>query len=223
MTQQEPVIRHRAVLFDLDGTLLNTLEDLAIAVNRGLSSLGFPQHPAEKYKYFIGWGREEMVAKAIPQDHRDSMTIERAVEICDIHYAQHWADNTSLYPGISEMLDELASRSIKMSILSNKPHDFTVSMVKRFLANWKFESVRGAAPGVPHKPDPTAAGQIAGEMKICPGEFLYLGDSDIDMQTAVNAGMYPVGALWGFRTASELKAGGAAALIARPLELLGYL
>jgi phosphoglycolate phosphatase len=216
-------LKYKAVLFDLDGTLLDTLEDLASAVNQGLADLGFPQHPISDYKYFVGWGREEMAARSLPEGKRDPVTINRLIEIINREYTQHWADHTRPYQGIPVMLDALTLRHIILTVLTNKPHDFTELIVARLLSRWHFEVVAGATPDMPKKPDCTVALNICRQLKMDPREFLYLGDSEIDMQTAVNAGMYPVGALWGFRTASELIAGGAQKLIRHPLELLELL
>jgi phosphoglycolate phosphatase len=215
-------VKYKAVLFDLDGTLLDTLEDLATSVNRGLADLGLPQHRISDYKYFVGWGREEMAARALPEEKRDPSLIERLCEIINREYLRHWSDHTQPYDGIPEMLDALTSRRVTMAILSNKPHDFTELMVTRLLSRWHFEIVAGASPDMPKKPDCTVALNICRQLKIDPQEFLFLGDSEIDMQTAVNAGMYPVGALWGFRTAADLKEGGAKKLIKDPRELLEF-
>jgi phosphoglycolate phosphatase len=215
-------LKYRAVLFDLDGTLLDTLEDLAVSVNRGLADLGFPQHRVSDYKYFVGWGREEMAARALPEGKRDPALIDRLCEIINREYLRHWSDHTRPYEGIPEMLDALRSRRVSMAVLSNKPHDFTELMVTRLLSSWHFEIVAGASPDMPKKPDCAVALSICRQLKIDPREFLFLGDSEIDMQTAVNAGIYPVGALWGFRTAADLKAGGAQKLIEQPLELLEF-
>jgi len=215
-------MKYRAVLFDLDGTLLDTLQDLAGATNKGLSCLGFPQHRVEAYKYFVGAGREEMALRALPEEHRDAVTVSRLVEHINREYADHWADHTRPYAGVPELLDALTARGTKTAVLSNKPQNFTELMVSRLLSSWQFEIVAGSLPAVPKKPDSTAALKIVRQMNTRASEFLYLGDSGIDMQTAVNAGMYPVGALWGYRTAEELKASGAKALIDKPTALLEF-
>jgi phosphoglycolate phosphatase len=216
-------MKYQAVLFDLDGTLLNTLQDLADSVNTSLGYLGFPTHKTEAFKYFIGDGREEMAKRALPAAHRDPATLGKLVEYINREYVRHWADNTRPYAGVAEMLDAITRNGTRMAILSNKPYDFTESMVSRLLSPWHFEVVAGAMPGVPIKPDPTAALMIARKLDIPPAGFLYLGDSDIDMRTAIAAGMYPVGAVWGFRTEDELKAAGAKSLIKYPTEILSLL
>lgn len=214
---------YKAVLFDLDGTLLDTLEDIASSANRVLGSFGFPQHELEAYKYFVGEGREALVMRILPSGHRDAATVAKVVACIDSDYGQHWADATHPYDGIPELLQGLAARGIRMAVLSNKPDDSTKLMVSRLLAHGRFEMVLGSRPSVPQKPDPAAALEIAGCLGISPSEFLYLGDTNTDMETAQAAGMCPIGALWGFRTADELLASGAKALILSPTDLLKIL
>jgi len=214
---------YRAVIFDLDGTLLDTLGDIASSANRVLRSFGFPQHEIEAYKYFVGDGREALVARILPSDHQDATTVAITVDCIGNEYDQYWADNTHPYEGISELLEALTVRGIKMVVLSNKGDDSTKLMVSKLLPHWRFELVLGVRPSVPRKPDPAAALEIAEHLKIVPREFLYLGDTDTDMKTAKAAGMYPIGVLWGFRTADELIANGARALISNPIELLKIL
>ena len=216
-------MKYRRVLFDLDGTLLDTLQDIADSVNEALSHLGYPTHGVEVYKNFVGEGRDVLAARALPDHHRDAATVTQLIEHINEEYSKRWANNTLPYQGIPDLLDALTIRNTKMAILSNKAHDSTEVMVSKMLSKWHFEAVVGALPSVAKKPDPTAALQIAQQLGIHPIEFLYLGDSDIDMKTAIGADMYPVGALWGFRSADELLAGGAKALIGHPSELLPFI
>lgn len=215
--------RFSAVLFDLDGTLLDTLTDLANAMNRILEAMGFPPHPVEAYKYFVGDGVESLVSRALPDNRRDSQTIAECMRICRETYADCWPQNTTPYPGICELLNELTCRKVLMTVLSNKPDYFTKPMVNKLLPDWTFRLVRGAIDGVPIKPDPAAALAIAEEIGVPPDDFLYLGDTPTDMQTAANAAMFGVGATWGFRPARELTAAGAKALIDHPPDLLKIL
>ncbi len=216
-------MEYRAVLFDLDGTLLDTLVDLAGSVNSALGYLNFPQHDVAAYKYFIGNGREALAFRALPENQRSPVMVAKVVACFNEEYSRRWASNTRPYPGVSELLDTLTSRGIRMAILSNKPHDFTELMVSKMLSRWRFDSVVGALPSVPKKPDPTAALKITGQLDVRPAKFLYLGDTNVDMETATAAGMYPVGALWGFRTAGELLSAGARSLIQQPPDLIGFL
>ncbi|MBI1884373.1 MAG: HAD family hydrolase [Chlamydiae bacterium] len=210
----------KAILFDLDGTLLDTLADLADSMNTVLKSFGLPLHPTESYKDFVGEGVEYLAWSALPEIHRKSDMISRTVKQMREEYHHRWAEKTHPYPGISELLDELERKKIKTAILSNKPDDFTKLIVRKFLGKWKFDVIQGAHDEMPKKPNPSSALQIASKMKVDAKNFIFLGDTKIDMETASRAGMFPVGALWGFRTAEELIASGAKKLIHKPLELL---
>ena len=213
-------MKHKAVLFDLDGTLLDTLADLADSMNRALSRLGCPPHETDAYRYFVGDGIAEMARRALPEGSRDEQSVEKCIAAAAEEYARRWAERTRPYEGVAELLDELAARGVKMAVLSNKPDHFTKLIVSELLPHWKFQAVRGALPDVPRKPDPGAAIDLAAAMGVPPAEVLYLGDTNTDMQTAVAAGMYAVGAAWGFRSPEELTAAGAAVVISHPAELL---
>jgi phosphoglycolate phosphatase len=213
----------RAVLFDLDGTLLDTLDDLADSTNLALRQLGLPEHPVESYKRFVGDGFDNLIRRALPQAHSDSATLLKCVNLTREHYAARWAEKTRPYDGIPELLDALTIHGVRMAVFSNKPDEFTQLCVQRLLAGWHFEVVLGARPTLPKKPDPAGALLIARQFQLQPAEIVYLGDTDTDMQTALAAGMFPVGALWGFRTAEELVAHGARTLIQKPLDLLPLL
>jgi phosphoglycolate phosphatase len=215
-------MHNRAVLFDLDGTLLDTLDDLADSMNAVLQRTGFPVHETACYRYFVGEGIQNLVWRTLPEANRDPATVAKGVAEMRTEYGRRWADKTRPYDGIPELLDKLAERRIPMAVLSNKPDGPVRDMVERFLGLERFAMVAGARPDVPHKPDPTAALDIAASLGILPERFVYLGDSNTDMLTAVAASMFPIGALWGFRTADELIASGAKALIGRPDELLHY-
>lgn len=213
-------LKYKAIIFDLDGTLLNTLEDIGNSVNTGLSRLGLPMHEIEAYKPFIGEGREALAIKALPENQRQPERIKSLLVYINDEYMKHWADNTRPYPGIPEMLDALAYENIKMAILSNKPQDFTDLTVNKLLSKWHFEIVAGVRPCVPKKPDPTAALQISLQMSVPPSQIIFLGDSEIDLETAGRAGMFGVGALWGFRSKEELLSNGAKTLINHPGDLI---
>ena len=203
--------------------MLDTLTDLADAMNIALDQLGFPTHPAEAYKYFVGDSIETEAKRALPENHRDNETIKKCVSLTRQQYSRCWAANTAAYPGIPELLCELQMKNIPMTILSNKPDDFTQLMVNKLLADFSFEIVYGVSSKIPKKPDPAGALKIAEQLQIPPEKFLYLGDTNTDMQTASATGMFAVGVLWGFRTAKELKDNGAKILLEKPSQLLEVL
>jgi len=210
-----------AVLFDADGTLLDSIEDLADSMNSTLRQFGFPVHDNDKYKYFVGDGMENLVIRALPDPERANAALVReCLEMMRRRYSTNWKNKTRPYPGIPQMLDELSRHGIKMAILSNKPDDFMREMASALLPSWRFETVMGERPPVPRKPDPSAALLISDMLGISPDRFLYLGDTATDMRTANGAGMYAVGVLWGFRSEEELLANGARKLISHPSELL---
>jgi phosphoglycolate phosphatase len=216
-------LQYKAVLFDLDGTLLDTIEDLADSMNTALAERGFPPRGVAECKLFVGDGVEMFATRALPEGHRDEATVAAVVARHRREYSQRWANKTCAYDGVPGLLDELSSRGVAMAVLSNKPDDFTDLMVARLLPKWKFAAVRGARKGEALKPSPDAALWIASKLGLAPAEFLYVGDTNTDMQTANGAGMCAVGALWGFRSAGELLANGAKVLIERPLDLVGLL
>jgi phosphoglycolate phosphatase len=223
---------YQAVLFDLDGTLLNTLDDLADSMNAVLARHGLPQHGLAAYKYYVGDGMANLVRRALsgsvcqPAGQANGLShelMEQCLAELRAEYSQRWHRKTRPYDGIPELLDALEARRIKLAVLSNKPDDMTQLTVRELLPRWRFAEVRGERPGFLRKPDPAAALEIAAQLGVPPRGFLYLGDTSTDMQTALAAGMFPLGALWGFRLAEELAASGAKALLARPLELVSFL
>ncbi len=211
---------YKAVLFDLDGTLLDTLDDLAMAANRVLAAQGLPVHPVDAYRYFVGDGVATLMERILPTALRATKVLDEAVTAFQREYANNWDDRSLPYPGIPQMLDRLAAEGLRLSILSNKPDVFTRLCVQRLLPQWTFDPLLGQRPGVPKKPNPAAALEVARLLGLAPAEILYVGDTAVDMQTANAAGMDAVGVLWGFRTADELQAAGARYLITAPEELL---
>lgn len=211
------------MLFDLDGTLLDTLEDLANSTNAALSQLGFPPHPIDAYRYFVGDGVRNLILRTLPEAHRDEATVAKAVDLMRRIYGEHWADKTRPYPGVPELLDALAERGVKVAVLSNKPDDTTKLCVARLLPRWRFDAVIGQSKSVPPKPDLAGVRAVVAQLAVPAEQFLYLGDTNTDMQTANAAGMFAVGALWGFRPADELREAGAKMLIERPADLLDLL
>jgi phosphoglycolate phosphatase len=216
-------IKFQAILFDLDGTLLDTLADLANATNAALKRLGFQTYQPNDYRYLVGDGIYRLAERILPKEHLDDETLNKCVTAIKQEYGKCWAENTKPYPGITELLSELEKIGIPKAILSNKLDDFTKVMVKKLLPGFSFNIVRGAQRSTPNKPDPAAALQIANELQIPPERFIYLGDTNTDMRTANSAGMFAAGALWGFRSAEELLANGAKVLVKTPQEVLTLL
>jgi phosphoglycolate phosphatase len=209
----------RAVLFDLDGTLLDTIEDITTVLNRVLEDRGFPPFSVAACKKMVGEGMEVLVRRALPGVSLSETEIADIVDAYRVGYRETWKNHSRPYPGILELLDGLKSRGVRSAVLSNKSHPFTLEMTRTLLP-FPFEVIRGAMPGVPLKPDPRAALRIAAEMGVSPAAFVFTGDTDVDMETARAAGMHPAGALWGFRDAAELEASGAAVLLESPCDLL---
>jgi len=216
-------MQYKAVVFDLDGTLLDTLDDLAASMNAALGRFGLETHPADDYRYFVGDGLDNLVRRVAPAARDDGELAEKLLDAMRDEYSRRWADKTQPYAGVAKMLDGLTDRGLAITVLSNKPDDFTGLCVRRLLGDWRFEIVQGVSDDVPAKPDPAGAIMISERLGIAPGEFLYLGDTDTDMKTANAAGMYAVGATWGFRTPEELRDNGAKALIDHPTGLLELL
>ena len=214
---------YKAVIFDLDGTLLNTLEDIAAAANRVLETMNMPTHPLEAYRLFVGNGMKTILTRILPEQQQKPSIIAEAVKCFQEDYSQHWNVKTSVYDGIEKMLDTLTEEGYPISILSNKPDNFTHQCVEQLLPKWTFWPLFGQRPDVPRKPDPQAALEITEKLNLKPSEILFVGDSSVDMKTASNAGLDGAGVLWGFRSEEELRNSGADYIIAHPRELITIL
>jgi len=215
-------MKFQAAVFDLDGTLLNTLADIADAMNAALERMGFPGHGTTAYRYLTGDGVRALAERSVPEGAKDEGTVAACIREFRSEYADRWGTKTRAYPGITGLLTELARRRVKLSVLSNKLDDFTRQAVRDFLSGFDFSIVIGAKPDLPPKPDPAGALLIARELRISPVHIIFLGDTGVDMMTAVRAGMFPVGALWGFRDEKELRENGAKAVIGTPGDLLEF-
>ncbi len=216
-------MKYKAVVFDLDGTLLDTLEDLADSLNRVLRDKGFCTHPTQAYRYFVGNGSTSLVSRVLPDEKRNEELIADCLAAFRRDYKYNWKVKTSPYNGVPELLDAITDKGVKMAVLTNKPHDFAELCVREFFSKWEFAMILGQREGIPLKPDPVGACEIARSLNIPTGEFLYLGDSGVDMTTAVRAAMFPVGALWGFRSEQELREHGAVETIARPIDFIKFI
>lgn len=211
-----------AVIFDLDGTLLNTLDDLADAVNHVLGELGCPIHPVDAYRWMVGDGAPKLIERALPAERIDELHAQAFDGFREFYAAQSQV-KTRPYEGVPELLDELEARSIPKSIVSNKPDGPTRELVADIFGRWGFVSLSGQREDIPKKPDPAMALEAAGAMGVAAERCLFVGDSNIDIRTGHNAGMTTIGVSWGFRGREELVAEGASAIIDDPLELLSFL
>ncbi|MDF3129803.1 HAD family hydrolase [Kiritimatiellaeota bacterium B1221] len=214
----------KAALFDLDGTLVDSLQDIANAMNEVLEKRHFPPHPVEAYNTFVGDGMEELIRRVLPRDiEACSRLVEAMVLEMKKAYARHWREHAFAYEGIREMLAGLQAAGIRMGILSNKPDDFVREMVDFVFPEVKFHTVRGVIVGGPVKPSPEGAVEILKGWGLEPAEVLYVGDTNTDMQTGKNTGMFTMGVTWGFRDRRELESSGADAVVDRPAEIVDWL
>jgi len=214
------MMNYKAVLFDLDGTLIDTLDDIGDAANRVLSNRKFPTHSISTYRLFIGEGVRMLFTRALPEESRNPDIIEACLKEYMEDYRCNYNVKTKIYDGVPELLDNLKLRGLKLAILSNKPDPATRDCAAFFLSQWDFDVVSGQQDSIPRKPDPKGALNVAQRLAIPPSGFIYLGDTAIDMKTAVSAGMFPVGVLWGFRSLKELKENGARVIIDEPMQLM---
>jgi phosphoglycolate phosphatase len=209
----------RAVIFDLDGTLLDSIADIGGAMNDTLSARGWPTHPIDRYFHLVGDGVEILARRAVPE----GKYVPELVDEYRANYSARIELHTRPYEGIPELLDALHAKGVKLAVLSNKRHDFTVELVKRQLKQWPFTAVAGERAGIPRKPHPAPALELARVLEVEPKDIAFVGDTPIDVQTAVAAGMLPVAVLWGFRPKAELTEAGAHHTLSHPRELLGLL
>lgn len=214
-------MQYKAVIFDLDGTLVDSLADLSDSVNLMLESYGFPTHEMEQYRYFVGNGSKKLMERTLPRDKAASAEfVEEALVKYKAIYKERLLEKTRPYNGVRELLAELKSRGIPLAVCTNKHNDAALTIVKILFAPSTFEEVLGDRPGFPKKPNPATPLEIASHLGVKPDEVAYLGDTSVDMETAVHAGFLPVGVLWGFRPEEELVKSGAKVLLKAPLELL---
>ncbi len=209
----------RGVIFDLDGTLVDSLGDIAAAMNRSLAARGFPTHPVDAYRTFIGEGVAKLAERALPPGKQEAKAA--LLQAYQADYALNLLETSAPYPGIPELLDALSTRGIPMAVLSNKPDAPTRRIVETLLGRWRFQAVAGERPGVPRKPDPAAALELARAMDVAASAVAFVGDTLVDVFTARAAGMRPLGVLWGFR-AQEVAASGVAT-VQHPEDLLPLL
>lgn len=210
---------YQAAIFDLDGTLIDSLEDLAISVNEMLAFYGFPQHELAEYRYFLGNGSRKLVERALPAERaKDPTFVDTAMKRYQSMYEKH-RSHTKPFAGILDVLNKLKGMGIPCGVCTNKHQMAADEIIARLFPKDTFSIVMGDRPPLPVKPDPTKVLMMAKEYGVRPDRIAYFGDTSVDMDTAVNAGFLPVGVLWGFRPREELLEHGAKILLAHPMEL----
>lgn len=210
------------ILFDLDGTLLNTLDSLAHVYNAALEELGFPVHPVDAYRQFVGDGGRKCAERCLPAGALDE-NIQALLAIQRERYEENWAQGTRPYEGIDTLLDKLAESQLKLGVLSNKDHHFTLKMVHHFFGETVFDVVQGHQSDIRLKPFPDGAEKSARQMQLETQSMLMVGDSKMDIQTALACNMVAVGVSWGFREREELLDSGCHLLLESPMDLLDHL
>lgn len=213
----------KLIIFDLDGTLLNTISDLAHCTNYALEKNGFPGHPIESYNYFVGNGINKLFERALPENEKTEENIAHIREIFLPYYDKHNTDYTQPYEGIHELLKTLQSDGYMQAVASNKYQQATEKLIKNIFPDISFVAVFGQREDIPVKPDPTIVYDILRIADILPKEALYIGDSGVDMQTALNSAVTSVGVTWGFRPREELEKAGANHIVNSTNEILEIL
>ncbi|MBX3248085.1 MAG: HAD-IA family hydrolase [Myxococcales bacterium] len=208
----------RGVVFDLDGTLLDTLEDIALAMNEVLSAAGLPTHPLDAYRRLVGWGARDLIRRAAPDGDQDALLADFRAR----YYGRGLHGATRPYEGVPQLLHALVARRVPVAVLSNKPHEPTVAVIGHYFPDVPFVAVLGARPSAPIKPDPTVALTIAEGLGLSPSECAFVGDTEVDIETGRRAGMRPIGVSWGFR-AESLAPAGAERVLDAPEDLLSLL
>lgn len=207
-------------IFDLDGTLADTLCDLADATNYALQKLGYPVHPYESYKKFVGNGVQKLCYRALPDDRKEDT--DRLLEIFSEYYGQHFLDKTRLYDGMRETLSILAKNNVILAVATNKPQNFARQIIDKLLPEFDFVKVLGGCAERPKKPDTAIISEILSGLPEDNQVFM-IGDSNVDIQTAKNAGIYSIGCAWGFRGREELVNAGADFIAEKSEDITGFI
>ncbi|MCG8530669.1 MAG: HAD family hydrolase [Desulfovibrionales bacterium] len=212
-------IEFSAAIFDLDGTLLYTLEEIAAATNTVLARAGYPQHPVDAYRRFVGDGARTLAFRALPKEKQNDTDCDSFFPALLEEYDRSLNTIAHPYAGVTKALQGFYDAGKQIAVLSNKPDVLTKNAIKKFFPTISFDIVQGGRPDFPLKPAPDAALDIAARLNVSPQQVIFVGDSDVDIKTACNAGMIPVGAGWGFRGAEELLAVGATVVLDVPSDL----
>lgn len=209
---------YQAAIFDLDGTLLNTISDLSTACNTALEEFDYPQHDEETYKTYVGNGIYKLVERSVPIDKRDRADVLQVKAVFDAYYSEHSLDQTKPYEGIVELLTKLKEKGIACGVVTNKAHPYAQKLMELFFGDL-IDHTLGQREGVPTKPHPQSVIEMMSYFKVLPEDCLYIGDSNVDMLTAQAAGVDSAGVLWGFRSKEELAKAGAKYIVRTPKEL----
>ncbi len=209
------------IIFDLDGTLLDTIADLAQSTNHALSALGYPTHDEASYRFMVGNGINKLFERALPEGEKTGENVLKMRALFVPYYDCHNADRSRPYPGMTELLEQLQSQHMLLAVASNKYHAATMKLVAHYFPQICFAAVYGQREGVTPKPDPAIVAGILRDTGVQPGNALYVGDSAIDMQTALNARVAACGVTWGFRPRSELEQLNPAYIVDRASDILG--
>lgn len=212
-------MKYKGIIFDLDGTLLDTLDDISDAINQALAKYDYPGFSREDYKIKLGNGFKYLVEQSVPKETSDEDKNGVLTSFSD-YYRENYLNKTKPYEGIDQMLDDLVSMGIRLGVNSNKRNDFVLRLVDKYFGRIQFAGVFGERKGLPKKPDPYSANELADLMGLGHDEILYIGDSNTDILTALNANMDSIGVLWGFRTYDELKETGASYIVSNPREII---
>ncbi len=213
----------KAVIFDLDGTLVNSVKDIADSMNKVLEHFGYATHDYDAYKTFVGQGLRKMCELAMPQTARNEQQIEQCFQLLMDIYSENCTNKTKPYDGINDMLTNLQDRGIRLAVFSNKVDILTKKVVATTFSDFKFDIVIGSGGNIPRKPATKGVDYICEQMNLNPNEFIYVGDSAVDMQTANQSGIYSVGVLWGYRDMEELLENNANVIIEHPMDLFNSL
>jgi len=214
----------KGVIFDLDGTILDTIHDLSGMMDKMLTDFGYPKRSLEEHKRAIGYGARNYVKNALPPEAAaDDAIVETCYQAFYKMYKENTNEKTKPFDGIKELFEFLEEHQMKMAILSNKPDVATQTLTKQWFSVYNLTCAYGERAGIPRKPDAGATLAVAEEMGLAPSEIAFVGDSETDVQTALNAGMVPVGVLWGFRTREQLIEAGAEYIVNTPEELMSLL
>jgi len=215
--------KYSGVIFDMDGTIVDTLGDIAASMNRALKKMGFPELPIEAYLDKVGWGMERLAFLSLPEEERQNETPFRLAEQALLFYAEAPLVYTRPYPGIPELISALRQRKIKIAVLTNKPDPVAQKVAAGLFPSGSFDRVQGGAAGKALKPDPASVWELLVELDLTPADTIFAGDSEVDIKTAVSSGCFPLGVTWGYRSRETITKAGARLIIEKPEELLQLL